>query len=258
MLVMISLGRLPDARAVACRACAVRIASRTTREIGIPTCRSRAAMRASSGARRTFRSFTSVIVKTPCLYVKHRAPTAAFAGAPRWCACRYPSASAHGQEADKLVGPRSSAAGRPLQSSARYCISVEMAGSTGFEPATSGLTVQCANQAAPRARESRRYHAVSARSNLAQRDEVSTEDQPPLLWPLSLLRGVHLTSAGSAATTLEEPNAADSRRTLNATLLKARTSPLHRRQPRHLRRRRTHRPTRSHSRPARSRPCGSS
>src|SRR2546426_3169733 len=67
-----------------------------------------------------------------------------------------------------------------------------MAGSTGFEPATSGLTVQCANQAAPRARESRRYHAVSARSNLAQRDEVS-----------SLLRGVHLTSAGSAATTLE-------------------------------------------------------
>src|SRR5207247_10893381 len=27
-----------------------------------------------------------------------------------------------------------------------------MAGSTGFEPATSGLTVQCANQAAPRAR----------------------------------------------------------------------------------------------------------
>src|SRR2546425_6866391 len=78
-----------------------------------------------------------------------------------------------------------------------------MAGSTGFEPATSGLTVQCANQAAPRARESRRYHAVSARSNLAQRDEVSTEDQPPLLWPLSLLRGVHLTSAGSAATTLE-------------------------------------------------------
>ena len=66
--------------------------------------------------------------------------------------------------------------GRPLQSSARYCISVEMAGSTGFEPATSGLTVQCANQAAPRARESRRYHAVSARSNLAQRDEISAED----------------------------------------------------------------------------------
>src|SRR6266567_9082024 len=27
-----------------------------------------------------------------------------------------------------------------------------MAGSTGIEPATSGLTVQCANQAAPRAR----------------------------------------------------------------------------------------------------------
>src|SRR2546428_10217642 len=110
-----------------------------------------------------------------------------------------------------------------------------MAGSTGFEPATSGLTVQCANQAAPRARESRRYHAVSARSNLAQRDEVSTEDQPPRLWPLSLLRGVHLTSAGSAATTLDEPNAADSRRTLHATLLKARTSPLHRPHPRHLR-----------------------
>ena len=29
---------------------------------------------------------------------------------------------------------------------------IEMAGSTGLEPATSGLTVQCANQAAPRAR----------------------------------------------------------------------------------------------------------
>src|SRR5204863_5751038 len=29
---------------------------------------------------------------------------------------------------------------------------VLMAGSTGLEPATSGLTVQCANQAAPRAR----------------------------------------------------------------------------------------------------------
>src|SRR5207247_4547745 len=123
MLVMIALGRLPDARAVACRACAVRIASRTTREIGRPTCRSRAAMRASSGARRTFRSFTSVIVKTPCLYVKHRAPTAAFAGAPRWCACRYPSASAHGQEADKLVGPRSSAAGGGPCSPARATVS---------------------------------------------------------------------------------------------------------------------------------------
>src|SRR6266496_2515852 len=37
-----------------------------------------------------------------------------------------------------------------------------MAGSTGFEPATSGLTVQCANQAAPRARTgtSRGYTAA--------------------------------------------------------------------------------------------------
>src|SRR5437773_4999559 len=43
-----------------------------------------------------------------------------------------------------------------------------MAGSTGFEPATSGLTVQCANQAAPRARKPKRYHAPSARSNLAR------------------------------------------------------------------------------------------
>src|SRR5437867_3660215 len=34
-----------------------------------------------------------------------------------------------------------------------------MAGSTGLEPATSGLTVQCANQAAPRA------HATPKRSN---------------------------------------------------------------------------------------------
>src|SRR5439155_5004861 len=42
-----------------------------------------------------------------------------------------------------------------------------MAGSTGFEPATSGLTVQCANQAAPRAREPKRYHAASDRSNSA-------------------------------------------------------------------------------------------
>src|SRR5688500_12610524 len=33
-----------------------------------------------------------------------------------------------------------------------------MAGSTGLEPATSGLTVQCANQAAPRARASHRIH----------------------------------------------------------------------------------------------------
>src|SRR4029450_2447557 len=32
-----------------------------------------------------------------------------------------------------------------------------MAGSTGLEPATSGLTVQCANQAAPRARARLRY-----------------------------------------------------------------------------------------------------
>ena len=31
-------------------------------------------------------------------------------------------------------------------------LSKKMAGSTGLEPATSGLTVQCANQAAPRAR----------------------------------------------------------------------------------------------------------
>jgi len=36
---------------------------------------------------------------------------------------------------------------------------------------------------------------------------------------LSLPRGVHLTSAGPAATTLEEANAADPRRTLNATFL---------------------------------------
>src|SRR2546425_1726539 len=38
--------------------------------------------------------------------------------------------------------------------------SIRMAGSTGLEPATSGLTVQCANQAAPRARAAlTRYHA---------------------------------------------------------------------------------------------------
>src|SRR5215510_6830488 len=38
-----------------------------------------------------------------------------------------------------------------------------LAGSTGLEPATSGLTVQCANQAAPRARDGNAslYHAGS-------------------------------------------------------------------------------------------------
>src|SRR6266478_2839607 len=56
---MISLGRLRDARAVACRAYAARIASRTRREIGIPARRRRAALRAFSGAKRTFGSFTT-------------------------------------------------------------------------------------------------------------------------------------------------------------------------------------------------------
>jgi hypothetical protein len=46
---------------------------------------------------------------------------------------------------------------------------VGMAGSTGFEPATSGLTVQCANQAAPRAHKGNMhsYHACSTVSRSA-------------------------------------------------------------------------------------------
>lgn len=40
------------------------------------------------------------------------------------------------------------------QAERRRCnVVTRLAGSTGFEPATSGLTVQCANQAAPRARD---------------------------------------------------------------------------------------------------------
>src|SRR5437762_1449962 len=39
-----------------------------------------------------------------------------------------------------------------LATTTRANLAGKMAGSTGFEPATSGLTVQCANQAAPRAR----------------------------------------------------------------------------------------------------------
>ncbi len=45
-----------------------------------------------------------------------------------------------------------------------------LAGSTGLEPATSGLTVQCANQAAPRARAApSRYHAPLGGSNAERR-----------------------------------------------------------------------------------------
>ena len=48
---------------------------------------------------------------------------------------------------------------------------LEMAGSTGLEPATSGLTVQCANQAAPRARlgDVRRLHDAFPDCNLRRR-----------------------------------------------------------------------------------------
>src|SRR5215471_444617 len=48
---------------------------------------------------------------------------------------------------------------------------LKMAGSTGLEPATSGLTVQCANQAAPRARlgDLRRLHDAFPDCNLRRR-----------------------------------------------------------------------------------------
>src|SRR5262252_3405462 len=51
--------------------------------------------------------------------------------------------------------------------SAHNCL-MKMAGSTGLEPATSGLTVQCANQAAPRARlgDGRRLHDALSDCNL--------------------------------------------------------------------------------------------
>jgi hypothetical protein len=52
-----------------------------------------------------------------------------------------------------------------------------MAGSTGLEPAASGLTVQCANQAAPRARAiarcgPSRYHARWDRSTRRPKSPV--------------------------------------------------------------------------------------
>ena len=43
-----------------------------------------------------------------------------------------------------------------------------MAGSTGLEPATSGLTVQCANQAAPRARAGSSGRVSRARGAVKQ------------------------------------------------------------------------------------------
>src|SRR5439155_10519980 len=57
---MISLAGRRDTRAAACRSWAARIAARTTREIGMPASRRRAAIRASSGPSRTLRSFILV------------------------------------------------------------------------------------------------------------------------------------------------------------------------------------------------------
>src|SRR6266478_2201891 len=59
-----------------------------------------------------------------------------------------------GTIAEKREGRRAAAPRKSL---------LELAGSTGIEPATSGLTVQCANQAAPRARNENAslYHAAS-------------------------------------------------------------------------------------------------
>jgi hypothetical protein len=51
-----------------------------------------------------------------------------------------------------------------------------MAGSTGLEPATSGLTVQCANQAAPRAHVSEsRPDATRVEAENATMEVVATQ-----------------------------------------------------------------------------------
>ena len=62
----------------------------------------------------------------------------------------------------------------------------EMAGSTGLEPATSGLTVQCANQAAPRAR------IIFSRAWRTRPDHTTaraSEDLPASLWQFLFPQG---------------------------------------------------------------------
>src|SRR5712691_2148127 len=75
-----------------------------------------------------------------------------------------------------------------------------MAGSTGFEPATSGLTVQCANQAAPRARaKTDVYTTHPGRSPDARPDGIgySAARGPPL--------GRRALERGGPAALLREP-----------------------------------------------------
>ena len=56
------------------------------------------------------------------------------------------------EAAAQRIAGRAASVTFPSRSAAATGLLDLMAGSTGLEPATSGLTVQCANQAAPRAR----------------------------------------------------------------------------------------------------------
>ena len=71
-----------------------------------------------------------------------------------------------------------------------------MAGSTGLEPATSGLTVQCANQAAPRARIG--LQEVTRRSRATQLPTV------PAIVPDSLINEADLPRAEARIPTQED------------------------------------------------------
>src|SRR3989442_7910349 len=55
---------------------------------------------------------------------------------------------------------------------------IRMAGSTGLEPATSGLTVQCANQAAPRARGHLPYTGRRRFVHPAAIDDADSSERP--------------------------------------------------------------------------------
>src|SRR3989449_9494121 len=71
-----------------------------------------------------------------------------------------------------------------------------MAGSTGFEPATSGLTVQCANQAAPRARARSRY---TGRRRFVHRTPSERAAAPPAHAPARRAAGEAAAAALAAA-----------------------------------------------------------
>src|SRR5882672_8453272 len=63
-----------------------------------------------------------------------------------------------------------------------------MAGPTGFEPATSGLTVQCANQAAPRAR--------ARNQRLGLRECTTTAEVRPGVVPVAQAKPRHEAKTG--------------------------------------------------------------